>query len=115
VRWLAATLALLVASAALVLGVYLRDRDPANWLPPQRVAAAQDAVTIMRVIACPSAICSYRLVGNPRPNHWLARVSIGPMRVCFDIDLLAFDVTAAHGFTGARAVRCSIAQLASGA
>jgi hypothetical protein len=105
-RWLAATVALLCVSAALVVGVYLRDRDPSSWLPPPRVAASQDAVTIMRAIHCPSALCSYRLARSPRPNHWVAKVSIGTTRVCFDIDLFAFDVTAARALSGTRPVSC---------
>jgi hypothetical protein len=105
-RWLTVTVALLGASAALVAGIYLRDRDPSGWLPPPRVAASQDAETILLVIACPRAICSYRLVGSPRPGHWVASLFTGAGTVCFDIDLVAFDVNASHGFTGAIPVRC---------
>ena len=105
-RWLAATAALLCVSAALVAAVYLRDRDPSHWLPPPRVAASQDAETILLVIRCPRAICSYRLMSNPRPGHWVAGIFTGAGTVCFDIDLFNFDVTASDGFTGATPVRC---------
>ena len=114
-RWLAVTVALLCASAALVAGIYLRDRDPSGWLPPPRVAAGQDAETILLEIACPRAICSYRLVGNPRPDHWVASLFTGAGTVCFDIDLVAFDVNASRGFTGATPVSCHAAAAASGA
>jgi len=114
-RWLAVTVALLSASAALVAGIYLRDRDPSGWLPPPRVAARQDAETILLEIACPRAICSYRLVGNPRPGHWVASLFTGAGTVCFDIDLVAFDVDASRGFTGATRVPCRPAGTASGA
>ncbi|HEY1716168.1 MAG TPA: hypothetical protein VGG07_24945 [Solirubrobacteraceae bacterium] len=114
-RWLAATVALLCASAALVGGVYLRDRDPSSWLPPPRVAANQDARTILLSIGCPRAVCSYRLVANPSPYHWVARIFYGSGTACLDIDLLTFDVAAVHGFTGARPVPCSSARAHSGA
>jgi len=105
-RWLAATLALLGASAALVVAVYLRDRDPSDWLPPPRVAASQDAVTIMREIRCPSALCAYQVAAGARPDHWMTRISIGSAVKCFAINLLAFDVTATHGLTGTSPVPC---------
>ena len=110
-RWLAVTLVLLSASAALVAGVYLRDRDLSGWLPPPRVAASQDAETILLAIHCPRAICSYRLVGNPRPDHWVASLFTGARTVCFDINLLAFDVTATRPFSGATPVPCRAAGL----
>ncbi len=45
-RWLAVTLALLAASAALLGGIYLRDRDT-SWLPPPRTAADFDAQVVL--------------------------------------------------------------------
>jgi hypothetical protein len=114
-RWLAATLALLCASAALVAGIYFRDRDPSSWLPPPRTAATLDVKTILLAIHCPAGVCSYRLVSNPRPDHWVARIFNGTTTQCFDIDLLAFDVTETHGVTGATLVGCSRTGAGSGA
>ncbi len=100
-RWLATTIVLLGASAAVVAGIYLRDRDPSGWLPPPRVAASQDAETILLEIACPRAICSYRLVGNPRPDHWLASIVDRSSRPSASTSTSTFDVDAARrGFTG---------------
>jgi hypothetical protein len=105
-KWLALTVGLLCASAALVAGIYLRDRDPSNWLPPPRTAASLDAQTILLATHCPAGICSYRLVSNPRPNHWVVRIQNESTTQCFDIDLAAFDVAATRGFTGVTQVGC---------
>lgn len=114
-RWLAATVALLCASVALAVAIYLRDRDPSNWLPPPRVAANLDAQTFLLSIHCPRAVCSYRLVDHPSRYHWVARINYGSGTGCVDIDLLAFDVAATHGFTGARPVPCPSSGRAPGA
>lgn len=105
-RWLAATLVLLSASAALVAGIYFRDRDPSSWLPPPRTAATLDVKTILLAIHCPEGVCSYRLVSNPRPDHWVARIFNGTTTQCFDINLRDFDVTETRGVTGATLVGC---------
>ena len=105
-RSLALTAALLSASAVLVAGIYLRDRDPSDWLPPPRVAASLDAETILLATHCPADLCSYRLVRSPRPDYWVVRIQNGFRIQCYDIDLLAFDVAATRGFTGATPVGC---------
>ena len=74
-RWLAATVALLGASAALVVGVYLRDRDPSNSPPPPRVAVSRDAVTITRQMRCPTA--SLRLPRSADDRHQSGAVRRG--------------------------------------
>jgi hypothetical protein len=106
-RWLVATAGLLAASVALVAGVYLRDRAPSNWLPPQRNVASYDAETIVLQLRC-GHLCSYTLLGNPRPNHWVARIDMmGEMVDCFDIDLASFDTSGARGVSGVTSVHCS--------
>jgi hypothetical protein len=112
-RWLAATVGLLAASAALVMGVYLRDRDP-HWLPPQRKIAAYDARTMLFQMGCGDS-CSYTLVGNPRPFHWVARVVNGVGIECYDIDVIAFDTSTAHGVSGVATVHCGAAAAGVGA
>jgi hypothetical protein len=114
-RWLAATVALLCASAALVAGIFLRDRDPSSWLPPPRTAATLDVKTILLATHCPAGVCSYRLVSNPRPNHWVASIFNGTSTHCFDINLRSFDVTETRGVTGATLVGCDRARAGSGA
>jgi hypothetical protein len=103
-RWLAATMGLLAAGAALVLGIYLRDRNP-HWLPPQRTAAAYDAHTMLDQMHCGHR-CSYVLVDNPRPYHWVARVDYGKAIACYDIDIISFDTSTSHGVSGVSTVRC---------
>ncbi len=106
-RWLAATVGLLAASVVLIAGIYLRDRDPSHWLPPQRNVARYDAETILLALRC-GHLCSYTLMSNPRPNHWVARIDkLGATVDCFDIDVTSFDISGASGVSGARVVRCN--------
>jgi hypothetical protein len=107
-RWLAATVALLAASAGLVIGLYLRDRDP-HWLPPQRKIAAYDAQTMLLQMHCGQPRCSYTLVANPRPFHWVARIDDGAGIRCYDINVISFDTTTSHGVSGIATVRCGAA------
>ena len=51
----------------------------------------------------------------PSPGHWVASLFTGAGTVCFDIDLVAFDVNASRGFTGATPTSCHAAAAASGA
>jgi hypothetical protein len=106
-RWLVVTVALLCASAALVAGIYLRDRD-ASWQPPQRDRAAYDARMVMALVAGPDCgkRCSYTLLANPRDSHWLARIVDRSRTECVDIDVLKFDTSRAHGISGVTAVGC---------
>ncbi len=68
-RWLAATIVLLGASAALVAGIYLRDRDP-SWLPPQRTAADFDAHWVAQLRRRPACgkRCSYAVLATRAPT-----------------------------------------------
>lgn len=104
-RWLGLTIVLLAASAVLVAGIYLRDRETSSWLPPQRTAANSDVRTMLLQMRC-GGQCTYKLVDNPRPDHWLARIDNGSKIECFDIDLLAFDTSQSHGVSGVAAVPC---------
>lgn len=108
-RWLAATLALLTASAALVVGIYLRDRST-SWRLPPRQAAQADAHMMLLNIAGPycGARCSYRMIGHPQADHWVARIvdRSHPPR-CVDINIQKFDVSSEHGVSGIKLVSCA--------
>ena len=114
-RWLALTFVLLAASATVMVGIYLRDRDSSVWLPPERAAATLDVRTMLLEMHCPAAQCTYQFLGRPRPNHWVARINNGATARCFDIDLLAFDVSEAHGLSGVVLVGCETRGVGSGA
>jgi hypothetical protein len=107
-RWLAGTLGLLAASVALVVGIYVRDRD-SHWLPPQRKMAAYDARTMLLQLPC-GHVCSYTLLANPHPDHWLVRVEDGIATECFDIDVVQFETTTARGVSGVTTVACGAAR-----
>jgi hypothetical protein len=94
------------ASLAVVVVIFLRDRDPSNWLPPQRRVAYSDAMSVAAVLGgtCPRE-CSVRLVDHPRADHWTERIEIPTATMCVDIDVRAFD-TGAHGIGGVRRVAC---------
>jgi hypothetical protein len=106
-KWFTATIVLLLASAALVLGVFLRDRDTA-WQPPARAAASFDARWVMTYVAGPTCgtRCSYEVLANPRANHWLARIVDRSRAECVDIDVDTFDVSGAHGISGIQVIDC---------
>jgi hypothetical protein len=90
-RWLAVTFALLGATVALVGGVYLRDRDTSDWLPPGRLVAHHDAMSIAAEMGgtCPRD-CDVRVLGHPRADHWTERITIRTMTACVDIDVRTF-------------------------
>lgn len=106
-RWLAATVVLLTVSAALVAGIFLRDRD-ASWQPPSRATAAFDAKWVLTYVAGPTcgSRCSYEVLANPRANHWLARIVDRSRAECVDIDVGTFEVSGAHGISGIRVIDC---------
>ena len=114
-RWLAVTVALLVASAGLVLGIYVRDRDT-SWRPAPHAAADFDARMVMTYVAGPDCgkRCSYELLGNPQTNHWLARIVDRSRAQCVDIDLLSFATSEAHGVSGVTPVACGSVSAAPG-
>ncbi len=106
-KWLAATLALLAASAALVAAIYLRDRDTSNWLPPQRAMAHDDALSLAANIGgtCPRD-CTVRLLGHPRTDHWTERIEIPTATRCFDINVRTFATEDVHGLSGVTRIGC---------
>lgn len=105
-RWLALTLALIGASAALIGGIYFRDRTSSSWLPPPREAAALDARTIIDLMACPGP-CTYTVVRTSRAYHWVATIhSSNTSTHCYDIDLQTFDTGTGHGVSGVLPVAC---------
>jgi hypothetical protein len=106
-RWLAVTLALLSASAVLVGGIYLRDRDTAWRLPPHR-AADFDARMVLTYVAGPDCgrRCSYKLLANPGKNHWLARIVDRSRAECVDIDVDRFGISESHGIAGITMINC---------
>lgn len=110
-RWLAVTLALLAASAAVVVGIYLRDRDT-SWLPPARTAADFDAQVVLTEVAGPGCgtRCSYQLLANPRPDHWLAQIVDRSRTSCVDIDLSTFRADDSNGLSGVKLVDCTAAR-----
>lgn len=106
-RWLAATVTLLGASAALIVGIYLRDRDPGHWLPPQRQVAHSDAMAIAAAIGgtCPRD-CAVKLLGHPRRDHWTEKITIPTATRCVDINVMTFATDETHGVAGVTMVRC---------
>jgi hypothetical protein len=110
-RWLAVTVALLGACAALVGAVYFRDRVPSHWLPPERPAAHADAMAVAAGLGgtCPRE-CSVKLLGHPRPDHWVERIAVPAGIRCVDIDVVSFATGLQHGFSGITEVNCQQAQ-----
>jgi hypothetical protein len=107
-RWLAATLALVAASAALVAGIYFRDRDTSGFLPAPRIAANADARAVMFSIGGTNCgrRCSYRLLGSSRPDHWLAQIVDRSRTRCVEINIRTFGLSIAHGISGVGPVDC---------
>jgi hypothetical protein len=106
-KWLVMTLALLAASAALVSGIYLRNRDPSHWLPPGPIVAHHDAMAIAAAIGgtCPRD-CIVKLLGHPRTDHWTERIDIPTASECVDINVLTFATDEVHGISGVTKVGC---------
>lgn len=108
-RWLAVTIALLAASAALVVGIYVRDRSPGTWRPPERVVVAHDARVLLEDLGgtgCRSACAIVRLI-HIGPARWLARMYIARRVRCIEIDSNQFAATERHGLIGIVRVSCS--------
>jgi hypothetical protein len=109
VRWLGATVALLVACTGLVAWVYLRDRRTADWRPPERQlvqADAQAALTVLGGDRC-GARCAERIVGRTRRDVWLVRVTVRGRARCLAIAIDEFEVSERHGIAGAWPSRCA--------
>ena len=106
-RWLAVTLALLGASAALVSGLYLRDRDTSAWLPPGPTIARHDALAVAADLGgtCPRE-CKVKLVGHPRGDHWIEWIEIPTLTTCVDINVRTFATEKVHGLSGVTRTGC---------
>jgi hypothetical protein len=106
-RWLAVTIALLGASAALVGGIYLRDRDPSTWLPPGPTAAHHDAMAIAAAMGgtCPQE-CVVKQLGHPRTYHFTERIQVPATTTCVDINIVTFGTDDSHGISGVTTLRC---------
>jgi hypothetical protein len=114
-RWLALTTVLLAASAALVLGIYERDREASAWLPPGPTIAHHDAMAVAAAIGgtCPRD-CAVRLLGHPDTNHWTERIQIPTVTECVDINVSTFATDDSHGLSGVRTVACEDAAAGRG-
>ena len=107
-RWLAATIGLISASAVLVGGIYLRDRDPGSWRPPESTRAQGAAQTVLAALSgynCHQG-CVVTSVTRRGQDQWLARLEIRSRARCFAIDLQRFSFTVQHGLVGVAAVKC---------
>jgi hypothetical protein len=114
-KWLGVTLALLGASAALVGVIYLRDRDPSDWLPPGPTVAHHDALAIAAAIGgtCPRE-CIVQALGHPRTDHWTERIEIPSATECVDINVRTFATDDVHGVSGVTRVGCDALPPANG-
>jgi len=109
-KWLAATIALLSASVLLVVGVYLRDRDPGAWRPPEATLAHSYATTLLALLGgadCTHGICGVTSLSRTSPARWFTALEVHSQMRCFEIDLDRFAVTTQHGVEGIAAVTCS--------
>jgi hypothetical protein len=107
-KWLAATLALIAATAAVLAGIYFRDRDTSGFLPAPRTAADADARAVMFGIGGTDCgrRCSYRLLGSTKPDHWLAQIVDRSRTECVEIDLKTFGLSDVHGISGVAMIDC---------
>jgi hypothetical protein len=106
-RWLLLTLVLLSSSAGLLGWIYLRDRDT-HWRPPEAQlasSAAEGALSELGGAGC-TVGCSAKVLANPAPHRWLARITVRGRSSCVQIDLRAFTVNGPHGLTGVEPSRC---------
>ena len=108
-RWFGATLTLLAASLAIVVGIYLRDRVPSRWLPPERTVAHSDGMSVAAVLGgtCPRE-CKVSLVGHPRPDHWTEQIEIPTSTLCVDINVRTFETAHVNGIYGVTRVACGL-------
>lgn len=110
-RWLAATLVLLAATASLGAWIYLRDRQPNTWHPPERQLVDYDAHVVLSMIEgyhCAHG-CAVTGLGRYRPGVWLVHMRLPTRRQCAEITLDRFTFSPQHGLTGVRFVGCDVA------
>jgi hypothetical protein len=107
-KWLAATLALLASTSALVGWIYLRDRDPNAWHAARPQLAQGDAEAVLLGLQgwhCKSG-CAVEQVRPGPDGLWFARLNIRWQPRCVEIDLGDFGIRQAGGFWGVRYVDC---------
>jgi hypothetical protein len=109
-RWLYATVCLLGASVCLIAWVYLRDRDPSSWRPPEGQLARVDAKATLAALQGPvcRAGCTSELLGRVRTDRWLARITVRGRAQCVQIDLDTFASSEQHGLSGVQPSRCAV-------
>ncbi len=105
-RWLATTIALLVASAGLGAWVYLRDRDTSGWQAQEAVLAREDAARAVGGGPCVED-CQVRLLAQTGPHWWLISVAADGHRQCLQVDPNKFTVSSREGDTGVAPAHCA--------
>ncbi len=105
-RWLAATVALLAASAGLLAWVYLRDRDTSGWQAQEAALAREDAARAVGGGSCRQD-CRAGLLAQTGPHRWLVSVAFDGRRQCLEVDPNEFTVSSSEGDTGVAPARCS--------
>jgi hypothetical protein len=109
-RWLAVTIALLLACVSLGAWIFLRDRDTAGYVPADRIDAQRDAQVVLDALSgghCDHG-CRVKLLGQPQPRRWLARFDVASRASCYEIDLDTFSSTAQRGLQGISPSACSL-------
>jgi hypothetical protein len=107
-RWLAVTLALLLAAGVLMGAIYVRDRRPGTYLASPPTLARADATTVL-VATQGWGPCSRCAVIGLRPGRagvWSARLREHATVRCVRIDVRSFRFTPKQGLTGIRFVNC---------
>jgi hypothetical protein len=110
-RWLCATVGLLIVSLCLLGWIFLRDRDTSSWQPPEHQLAQVDANNVLNVLggACPAG-CPTRLLGlhRTKSHHWLMRITVSRKTQCLEINLDTFAVSQQRGLSGVKPSRCAL-------
>lgn len=108
-RWLFATLGLLLASGCLVGWIYLRDRDT-SWRPGEEqmvIADAYGAISELGGGTCLSG-CDPERLGRAPSHLWFVHVRLMGKSKCLEINVKRFSMTAAHGLSGVQESSCTI-------
>jgi hypothetical protein len=106
-RWLGLTVGLLGVSLCLLGWVYLRDREPSGWRPPEAQAARVDARIALAALEgprCPHG-CHAQVLGRVQPEYWLVRITLRGRPQCLQLDLDTFAI-GQYGLVGTQPSRC---------
>lgn len=107
-RWLAATILLLAATAAFSGVIYARDLVPGAWHPPAGGLAAADARAVYRLLTgghCHGR-CGVSDVRRIAGARWSATLRLGATVRCADIDVDTFGHDGRAGVRGASVEVC---------